>query len=162
MTIKLEAAFHEAGHAVAAHRSRFHNIAGPVNLAEYGSGELYISLSRAKLQAQGKALSASAAKDKDVVVDLAVVLSAGLVAEQIAESRQQGITANLECAAPDHDLLQQQLAEAGLSKNFSIHERTARQLLEAEWSLVAALAVHLFERVSVQSGDVTAFIEQHQ
>lgn len=162
MTIKIEAAFHEAGHAVVAHRSRFHNIAGPINLAAYGSGTIDISLSGAKLLSQGKAPTASAAKDKEVAVDLAVVLSAGLVAEQLAAGKVQGITANPKCAAPDHDLLQQELAAASLSKKFDKHEGTARQLLESEWSLVAALAAYLLEKISVQSTDVTAFIEQYQ
>lgn len=162
MTVKPEAAFHEAGHAVVAHRSSFHNIVGPINLAEYGSGEMYVSLSRAKLQAQGKAPNALAAKDKEVAVDLAVILAAGLVAERLAEVREQGIIANPECAAPDHKMLQQQLAESGLSKKFDRHEDAARQLLETEWPLVAALAAHLLERISVMPADVTAFIEQHQ
>ena len=162
MTIKLEAAFHEAGHAVVAYRSRFHNIVGPINLAEYGSGEIYVSLSRVKLQAQGKASEASAEKDKEVAVDLAVVLSAGLVAERLAEVRGQGTTANPECSAPDHEMLQQQLVGAGLSKKFDRHEGTAKQLLESEWPLVAALSAYLFERISVEAEDVTVFIEQHQ
>lgn len=162
MTIKREAAFHEAGHALAAYRSSYHNVVGPINLAAYGSGEIYISLSRKKLHAKGKTPDASAARDADVAIDLAVVLAAGLVAEQIAEVREQGIVANPECALPDHELLQQQLVQAGLSKKFNRHESTAAQFLEAEWALVHALADYLHANTSVMPADVTAFIESHQ
>lgn len=161
MTIKREAAFHEAGHAIAAYRSSYHNVVGPINLAEYGSGEIYVSLSRKKLQAMGKAPDASSAKDKEVAIDLAVVLAAGLVAERLAEVREQGIIANPGCALPDHELMRQQLAEAGLSKKFDKHESTAAQLLEAEWALVRSLADYLHANTSAMPEDVTAFIESH-
>lgn len=162
MTIKREAAFHEAGHALAAHRSKFHNIIGSINLEDYGSGEIYVSLSKEKLQTQGKAPNISAERDKEVAADLAVVLAAGLVAEQVAEVREHGLTANIKCAVPDHKLLQLQLANAGLSKKFDIHQNTARQLLEAEWSLVVDLSNYLFENISAPSADVIAFIESNK
>ena len=142
MTIKREAAFHEAGHAVVAHRSKFHNIVGPINLEAYGSGETYISLSKRKLLANGKDAEPSAAKDKEVAADLAVILAAGLVAERLAESHEPGITANPECALPDHELMQQQLSGAGLSKKFDQHEGAAKQVLETEWKLVSSLAAY--------------------
>jgi hypothetical protein len=162
MSVKREAAFHEAGHAVVAYRSRFHNIVGPINLAAYGSGEIFVSLSRTKLQTQGKTPTAAAARDKEVAVDLAVVLCAGLAAERLAECREPGIVASPECAVPDHELLRQQLAGAGLSQKFDRHEQAARQQLEAEWPLVLALANHLLEKTYVGAADVTAFIEEFQ
>lgn len=121
MRIKREAAFHEAGHAVAAHRSSFHNIVGPIDLGAYGSGEIYVSLSKAKLQAKGKTVDASSSRDKEVAIDLAVILAAGLIAERLAEENGLGVTANPECATPDHELLRQQLAYAGLSKTHYVY-----------------------------------------
>jgi hypothetical protein len=159
MTIKREAAFHEAGHAVAAHRSSFHNIVGPIDLGAYGSGEIYVSLSKAKLQAKGKTVDASSSRDKEVAIDLAVILAAGLIAERLAEESGLGVTANPECATPDHELLRQQLACAGLSKKFDVHEEAAARLLKAEWSLVVALANHLYSTTLVMPDDVVAFIE---
>ena len=91
MTIKREAAFHEAGHAVTAHRSRFHALVGPINLRQYGAGGIFVSLSKSKLQTAGKPTDASSQKDKEVAIDLAIILSAGLVAQleyvEILQSR---------------------------------------------------------------------------
>ena len=159
MAIKREAAFHEAGHAVAAHRSRFHNVVGPIDLAEYGAGVIYVSLSKQKLAASGKPIDPSVQKDREVASDLAVVLCAGLVAERIAEQREDGLKSNPTCAEPDHELLRQQLSMSGLSKKFDLHEQAAQKLLESEWQLVTALAELLLTRVSVDPVDVLAFIE---
>jgi hypothetical protein len=162
ISIKREAAFHEAGHAVAAYRSRFHFIVGPISLAGYGSGEIYVAQSRSKCVAAGKASDHSAQKDPEVAADLALVLSAGLVSERIAHERDPAIRPNPECAIPDHDLMRQQLARAGLSKKFDQHEKTARELLESNWALVDALAEFLLARVNVQPEEVLKFIEGHR
>ena len=45
----LEAAFHLAGHAVAAHLSRYHVLALPLRVDAWGSGEVTAALSRRKL-----------------------------------------------------------------------------------------------------------------
>ena len=160
-TIKREAAFHEAGHAVAAHRSKFHAIVGPINLAGYGSGEVYISLSKRKLQANGKVASAAARSDKDVAADLAVVLAAGLVSERLAAAREPGLTPMPVCAVPDHELLRQELRGAGLPQELTSYEDTATQVLESEWRLVHDLAGYLFQHVSVDPDDILEFIEGH-
>jgi len=118
-----------------------------------------VGLSRNKCLAAGKAPDASAAKDKEVAVDLAVILSAGLVAERIAQKHECTIRPNEECAIPDHELMRQQLATAGLSKKFDQHEVSAERLLESDWPLLSALAEFLFERVAVEREEVLAFIE---
>jgi ATP-dependent Zn protease len=159
MTVKKEAAFHEAGHAVIAHLSRFHAIIGGINLENYGAGEIFVSLSKTKLAANGKATDASSQRDKEVATDLAVVLSAGLVAEHIAESKDSNLSANPQCAEPDHELMKQQLEGAGLSKKFDRHEEAARKLLEDNWDLVNELAEHLFENQSVDAVYLRDFIE---
>jgi ATP-dependent Zn protease len=161
MTIKREAAFHEAGHAVVAHRSKFHSIEKSINLEAYGAGETSVSLSRSKLLAGGKIANASAERDKEVATDFAVVLCAGLVAERLAEVRENGITANQTCAIPDYDLMRQRLAIAGLSKRFDRHEAAAQEILESQWRLVSSLAAYLLERVSVESSEVKSFIDKH-
>jgi len=95
------------------------------------------------------------------VLDLAGVLAAGLVAERIAEERENGLKADPACAQPDHALLQQQLVNAGLSKKLDPHEHAARRLLESEWSLVADVAAFLLARTSVDSVEVQEFIDSH-
>lgn len=160
MTIKREAAFHEAGHAVAAHLSKFHRIVGSINLGQYGAGAINVSLSKSKLLAAGKTVDQSILTDKDVAIDIAVVLSAGFVCEQLAEQREVGLSANASCAIPDHTLMQRQLAQAGLSKNFDQHELAATQLLEQHWSVVSKLANHLFSCVSIDPVDLDSFLEE--
>jgi len=161
MTIKREAAFHEAGHAVTAHRSRFHAIVGPINLADYGSGQAYVSLSKRKLLAAGKSVSQAAAVDREVAIDLAVVLAAGLVAERIAAGREAGLTPAPACAAPDHKLAAQILTGAGLPFDIASHEESAGLLLEQEWGLVTALAEHLLRHVSLDPLDDIDFMDDH-
>jgi hypothetical protein len=159
MTITREAAFHEAGHAVAAYRSRFHDVIGPINLADYGQGEIYVSLSKKKLATSGKSIDESAQSDKEVAIDLAVILCSGLAAERLAEKNDAELMSNPACAERDHLLAAEQLSGAGLSEKFDLHEQAATRLLENEWSLVTALAEHLHKKVSVDPGDVIAFIE---
>ena len=160
MTIQREAAFHEAGHAIAAHRSKFHALVGPINLQQYGAGQILVSLSKSKLQAAGKSIAAASQTDKEVATDLAVVLCAGLVSERLAEERS-GLKANPNCAIPDHDLMKQHLVHAGLSARLDSHEASARQLLEANWALVTSLADLLYKNVLTDPIDVIEFIEQH-
>jgi ATP-dependent Zn protease len=162
MAIKREAAFHEAGHAIAAYRSRFHNIGGSINLQDGGAGEVNVALSKSKLQANGKPVDRLAAQlDKEIIIDLAVVLSAGLVAERLAQEHGDGMAANPSSALHDHRFMRQSLAIAGLSKHFDRHEDAAKQILESQWDLVCSLAEYLFENESIRSADVMAFIEQH-
>jgi hypothetical protein len=160
MTIKREAAFHEAGHVLAAYRSKFHALVGPVNLQQYGAGEACISLSKKKLHAAGKHLAAVHQSDKDVATDIAVVLCAGLVSEQLAEEKV-GLKADPNAAIPDYDLMKQQLKNAGLSARFDRHESSARQLLEAEWTLVCCIADFLYENVDTDPTDIIDLIERY-
>ncbi|MBK7356383.1 hypothetical protein [Propionivibrio sp.] len=160
MTIQRVAAFHEAGHAIAAHRSKFHTLVGPINLQQYGAGQIFVSLSKSKLQAAGKPATAASQTDKEVATDLAVVLCAGLVSERLAEEKA-GLKANQDCAVPDHDLMKQQLVNAGLSACFDRHETSARQLLEFEWALVSSLADLLYKNVTTDPTDIIEFIKQH-
>jgi hypothetical protein len=117
-------------------------------------------LSSTKLRAAGKQPDASSAMDKEVASDLAVVLSAGLAAERIAEEKQSGLTANPQCAEPDHALMKQQLVFAGLHASIDQYEEAARRLLEAEWPLVTELAEFLFANVRTEAPDIVEFIDQ--
>jgi len=160
MPIKREAAFHEAGHAVVAFRSRFHNIAGPISLEQYGAGESLISLSKSKLRAEGLPVDETSVKLPEVVEDLAVILCAGLIAEQLASKFDASLKANPSAAIPDHDLVREQLSRAGLSKNLDRHEEAARDILSHEWALVDSLANYLYSKMSLDPSDVIAFLEK--
>ena len=144
MTIKREAAYHEAGHAVLAHLSKFHGLGGSINLGTYGAGIAPVCLSRSKLVNGGKNPDRTSRRDKEVAKDLAVILCAGLAAERIAAEMDPTLTSDEECAIPDHEFMRQELKAAGLARYFDRHEQIARELLIANWNQVSTVAERLF------------------
>jgi hypothetical protein len=158
MTIKLEAAYHEAGHVVLAHLSKFHGLGGSINLGTYGAGIAPVCLSRSKLVNCGKTPDRTSRLDKEVAKDLAVILCAGLVAEQMAAEIDPTLTADAECAMPDHEFMRQELTAAGLSRYFDRHEQIARELLIANWKLVNTVAVHLFTETQLSLDELIAIL----
>jgi hypothetical protein len=146
MAIKLEAAYHEAGHVVAAKRSKFHDVVGGINLEAYGSGQTDISLSKSKLQKAGKIPSSGSQRDKDVAQDFAVVMTAGFVAEEIAAEKNSKIVPNRQCADPDYSVLDGALVGAGLSRKTDRAEISARDLLLQDWDKVERIAALAFEK----------------
>jgi len=162
VTVKLEAAYHEAGHAVAAHYSRFHTIVGPINLQSYGAGEVFVGFNAPKCVAAGLPADARTALRPEVTRDLGVILVAGLAAERIAAKRNPALAPNERCANPDYDLLRQQLEAAGLSKKTDIVEGQAVAILTARWPLVEGLAEALFnagELMPIEIRELLASIE---
>ena len=158
MTIKREAAYHEAAHAVVANLSKYHIIHGGINLLNYGAGEFYAALSRSKCAARGKPQDPSAAKDKDVAKDFAILLCAGLVGEQIASEHDDTLAPDPECAEPDHALAQQQLQLAGLSEKYDIYQEQAREILKVHWNTVEKLAAYLLEHNSASPEEIASII----
>ncbi|WP_363346255.1 hypothetical protein [Methylocystis echinoides] len=114
-------------------------------MKNYGAGELYISLSRAKLTAKGKPPTATSASDPEVALDLGMVLVAGLAAERIAAERDASLTPNPQCAEPDYELLRQELATAGVLDEISGLEGLVPKVLQANWDQIERLAEYLFE-----------------
>lgn len=159
MTIQREAAYHEAAHAVLAHKSNYHAIVGGISLVNYGGGYFDMSLSRSKCAARGKPQDASAQKDKEVAREFAILLCAGLVGEQIASELDRTLTPNPKCAEPDHALVQQQLEIAGLSRKYDLYQSQARDLLKQHWTTVERLATYLFTNRSASRDQVVAIID---
>lgn len=94
----------------------------------------------------------------EVARDLGRILAAGLIAEQIAAERDNTLTPNPACAAPDHELIVQQLSRAGLSRKFDKLEADARAVLEENWIVVEALAKWLFQMTTAGYVEVNQFI----
>lgn len=159
MAVNDEAAFHEAGHAVAAYWSRYHSLIRRVSLQDYGAGQTYISLSKKKLAAESKPVSSAMEADADVTSDYVVILSAGLVAEEIAEELEDGITANELCACQDREFIKQRLLDAGLAPEPARYETEARKLLRSRWGQVVGLASLLYRNVETDAVDVIEFLE---
>jgi hypothetical protein len=61
---------------------------------------------------------------------------------------------------PDHDLLQQQLAAAGLSKKYDRFQSQVKAELEKEWPLLEMIVAFLLEKVTASGPEVREFIKQ--
>lgn len=160
MTIKMVAAYHEAGHAVLTYRSKYHSLEKTISLNDYGSGEIFVSIEPSKLKGAGLPSPVKSQNNVMVTRDLALILVAGYVAEQIAAKLDNNIKPHLDCAKPDHDFLRMKLAAAGLSKRFDKFEREAAVLLNKEWHLVRGLAEFLFQNVTADAGTVFAELDR--
>lgn len=146
MTIKLEAAYHEAGHIVAAYHSKFFDVVSGIHLSNDGAGEFLLSLSRSKCKGAGKADDETAQKDKEVAHEAVVILMAGYTAELIAKEKSCVITPHRPSADPDYDLAATFLQSAGLSHKTDRAEKEARAILIENWAMVETLATLAFKR----------------
>ncbi|MRJ44585.1 hypothetical protein KF946_10245 [Idiomarina loihiensis] len=159
MTIKKEAAFHEAAHAVTAYYSKFHSIVLGIDLGDYGAGETFVSLSKSKCIENGKPPTAETAKDKEVSKELAVILCSGYVGELIAAETDPSLKPSRSSAGPDYQLAVQNLKAAGLRHKYDFHHDNARTFLESKWDVVNKLAEHLFSVKKESAENIIKFIE---
>jgi len=136
---RLEAAYHEAGHALLAYLSDYH-LMGPIDLKSAGHGGLYVGLSKAKCLQAGKKADPAIAREPEVARDFAVILVAGFVAEQIAAEKNPAVTPDAAFAVPDHENLARVLAAANLSRKTDRYEELARRKLTDHWDQVQSLA----------------------
>lgn len=154
MSIKKEAAYHEASHAVLTLNSRFHGLVHEINLADRGAGEAFISLSRSKCIENNKPGNSSAILDKEVAREFATILYGGFIGEQIAAERDSSIVPLPECAEDDHTLAAKILTDANLSKKHDRLDKEARETLNALWKKVDELANILYLQESVSAADI--------
>ncbi len=140
MTTSREAAFHQAGHAVATHLSRFHVLAQPLKIDAYGSGEMTAALSRRKLIGAEKVADAAARSDPEVATSIAVILCAGLASERIAAAKDPTLKPDPARSAGDFAAMLQELRGANLPDDPEPHERSATRLLTVHWHRVETVA----------------------
>jgi hypothetical protein len=140
---KLAAAFHHAGHAVAAHLSKYHIVATPLRLDVYGTGEVVAALSRRKLAAAEKIASAAARADPDVAGSIAVILCAGLASEEIAAQMAVPLTPDPRRSVGDFEVADAELAHAGIAGGPQAYKDAATTLLTQHWRDVEKVAEHL-------------------
>lgn len=152
--MSIEAAYHEAGHAVLARKSLHHEVVKEIRLGAYKSGCTSISLSRKKLTRAGKSPDELARLDPEVAVGFAVILCGGLVAEEIANQKGINISPSASSAAPDHAAARIELVDAGLADDLKPYEAIARELLNLHWVDVVALAQVLVKDGSCHPADV--------
>jgi len=158
--IKIEAAYHEAGHAILAYASRFHRLVGQINLANYGQGAPSISLSKGKLSKEGKPLTQDVELDQDVAKDFALILVGGLVAKQLAKTFNEGIAPNAKCAEPDYNSLRQRLSDAGLPDHSRCFEFEAQDLLKLPWDQIQKIVELLMDQGFADAEDVIELLSR--
>lgn len=151
MSIKMEAAYHEAGHVVVAAKSKYHNVVDGINLASYGQGEVSISVDSAKCRAEGKDVDNEerARKDKDIARESSIIFMAGYQAELQAAAANPNLTPNRSSANPDYTVAEAVLARAGLSKKTDRAEAAAADILRQNWGLVEKIANEAFLKSSL-------------
>lgn len=159
LSIKREAAYHEAGHAVVASLAVYHGLAGPIDLKAYGAGSADIGLLKSKCALANVQAHEETAKLPEVAKDLGRILVAGLIAEQIASVHDNSIVPNAACANPDHEMLRRHLSNAGLSKKFDFLETESRKILEENWRAVEVLATMLYAQGSADLEQIKAAIQ---
>ena len=163
MTEKI-AAYHEAGHAVCAVASRYHNLVYPISVAGAGAfGEAPVALSRSKVQAGGKPTEVAAAvADPDISADAAVVFLAGYAAEAryCRSVAGAGEAAELDRGPSNNDyrMAADALARAGVENTFHDLEAAATVRVEELWPVVSEFANELHRRRAFDPVDAIDFI----
>jgi len=106
MSVKLETAYHEAGHIVLAWFSKYHTIAGGIDLTK-SSGQIpEIAVSKSKMSAAKKLPSKdTASNDYDVVREAAVIFTAGYQAELVAASINPSLAPDRGSADLDYEIV---------------------------------------------------------
>ncbi len=155
-----EAAFHHAGHAVAAHLSKFHVLALPLKIDVFGTGDITAALSRRKLIAAEKIAAASARTDPEVAASIAVILCAGLASERIAATRSVGVTPDPERSAGDLAMARAELEQAGIECSTQPFEDAASALLVVHWVTVQAIAERLASVEELTPEEISALIDR--
>jgi hypothetical protein len=155
----LEAAFHHAGHAVAAHLSRYHVLALPLRIDAYGSGEVTAALSRRKLLAAEKVASADARADPEVAASIALILCAGLASERLAAERSVPLTPDPARSTGDLQMAREELRQAGLPDATEPHEDAAAALLAAHWPRVLSIAERLVVAEELSPTEIATLID---
>ncbi|MCA1868492.1 hypothetical protein HW571_22715 [Agrobacterium genomosp. 3] len=147
MSVKLETAYHEAGHIVLAWFSKYHTIAGGIDLTK-GSGQIpEIAVSKSKMSAAKKLPSKdTASNDNDVVREAAVIFTAGYQAELLAASINRSLAPDRGSADLDYQIVDAVLTNAGLQWDMRLAEAAADDLLRRHWVWVEKIAQRAFER----------------
>jgi hypothetical protein len=155
----LEAAFHHAGHAVAAHLSKYHVLALPLRIDAWGTGEVTAALSRRKLIEADKIASVAARVDPDVAQSIAVILCAGLASERLAAERSLPVLLDPARSHGDLEMARAELRGAGLPDDTGPHEIAATVLLTLHWRRVQSVATRLAVNEELSPAEIAALLD---
>ncbi|ELK8586320.1 TPA: hypothetical protein ACX3A9_004549 [Vibrio parahaemolyticus] len=154
----LEAAYHEASHAVLAEKSCFHRVVKAINISKHGTGECPVSLSKEKVEACGKEVHSGISSDVEVTEDLVVILCGGYVGEWYAQEQYDGITADINSASNDHERAELMLSNAHINHDLDHYREFAGQILSQDWDKVEKLARYLINHGSIEPWDIPGVI----
>lgn len=136
MNVLRHAAFHEAGHAVAAHHSRFHRLSGNTRIYDGGGGVAPVNIDPEKMAAREAESILKRDFRLDIVRDWAGILFAGYCSTSIAE-RMGLVRPNLPSGAGhDLDLMNRALKAVRLSaERTEIFKKILDDLLREWWAV---------------------------
>jgi hypothetical protein len=160
MPSHIEAAFHEAAHAVVAHTSAYFTLAGTVSIQNAGTGFADIGPSRRKLTAAAKPIDASIDADPQIASELAIILLAGIEGEIIAEEQNTTLRADVDRSEPDICFAVEKLEAAKVATDLDVLRGEARERLEANWSKVERLAQQLIAQGALPAVDVVDLLNE--
>ncbi|MFZ6732438.1 hypothetical protein ACO0LG_10985 [Undibacterium sp. Ji42W] len=161
MKQELAAAYYQAGIAVVAHHSKYHRVIGDITLLNFGSGETFISLSRSKCIENGMPPHEESKNDPDVSKDLAIILSAGTVAEHIGSESDANIKPSKNASGSEYMKAVEKIKNTEHSQKYDFHHANARLELEKHWDSVERLAQLLFKNTTATSEDIDIILNNH-
>jgi hypothetical protein len=149
------AAFHEAGHAVLAVASRFHNVVLPISIQD-AYGETFVSMSKTKVQASGRSPDVRAAQaDPEIATDAAIVFLAGLASER----RHCQDKADASLSRNDYTLAERVLGMANVRTPFAELEVEAAKRVDQLWPVIVEFAEELHKRQWFDAVEALEFIK---
>ncbi len=153
------AAYHEAGHAVAAVASRFHCVYRDVSIHN-GESKSPFSVSKRKLMAAGKLSDLpKMLEDPEIAIESAVVFFSGLAAERhYADSSEQRAPAVPASAKNDYEMARTVLKDAKVKTPVAVFETQAAEKVDELWPVITEFAEELLHRRAIDASEATEFI----
>ena len=153
--------YHEAGHAVLAVASRFHNLVD-ILAVEAAYGEAPVAISRAKVKATGRPVETcqdfvAAQADPEIAADGALVFLGGFSAER-RYCRETGVEPDPALSENDYFLAEHLLGLAGVQTSLEDLETESAKRVDALWPIISAFAEELNTRSLFDPIDALDFI----
>ncbi len=152
------AAYHEAGHAVAAIASRFHCVFRDVSL-QNGDARSPFSVSKRKLIAAGKLSElADMVADPEIAIESAVVFFSGLAAERQYVESNARTKESPAAARDDYEMAKTVLRDAKIKTPVAVFETQAAEKVDELWPVIREFAEALLRRRTIDASEATEFV----
>jgi len=153
--MSIEAAYHEAAHAVLTARSKLHTLSGVVNIGGYGLGTGFSDAGPSRKKCAANGISESSAPNNAVVVrEFVRILCAGYAAECEGKDRGLVLIPDINRSVPDFLEAQRQLRHLGLSEKLNGFHQEALDLVKHYWDDIQMVAAALESRQEIPASEV--------